>query len=229
MRGPDIARLVARPIAHRGLHACGGEGPVENSLSAALAAIERGFAIECDVRLSRDGEAMVFHDDSLARLTGAPGLLADHDAAALGALRLARTIDRIPTLTAFLAVIAGRVPVFIEMKGVGDAARDALLAERVLVVVGGAATLVALESFDPFLLDRCAVAPYPVGLVGPGGDVPSPRRVDFVSWSIGDLPPAGYPGLPLTAWTVRTREQETLARANGAQVVFEGFVPSTSR
>ncbi len=229
MRERDVAPLVARPIAHRGLHACGGDGPVENSLSAALAAVGRGFAIECDVRLSRDGEAMVFHDDRLARLTGAPGVLADHDAATLGTLRLARTADRIPTLTAFLAAVDGRVPVFIEMKGVGDTARDALLAERVLVVIGGAATLLALESFDPFLVDRCAAAPCPVGLVGPGEDGPPPRRVDFVSWSIDDLPPTGHPGLPLTAWTVRTREQETLARANGAQIVFEGFAPSSPR
>ena len=229
MSGPDITRLVARPIAHRGLHACGGDGPVENSLSAALAAVKRGFAIECDVRLSRDGEAMVFHDDRLARLTGAPGVLADHDAAALSALRLARTPDRIPTLAAFLAAVDGRVPVFIEMKGVGNAARDAVLAERVLVVIDGATTLLALESFDPFLVDRCAAAPCPVGLVGPGAGVPPPRRVDFVSWSIDDLPPNGHPGLPLTTWTVRTREQETLARANGAQIVFEGFAPSSSR
>ena len=226
----DFAPLVARPIAHRGLHARGGEGPIENSIPAALAAVEHGFAIECDVRLSRDGEAMVFHDDELARLTGCPGTLADYDATALGALCLAGTTDHIPTLAAFFAAIDGRIPVFVEMKGVGDAARDALLAERVLAVVGRAATPIALESFEPFLVERCRAAPCPVGLVGPGRDTSRPAgRIDFVSWSIDDLPPHVYPGLPLTCWTVRTREQEALARSHGAQIVFEHFTPASSR
>ena len=227
--GRDFAPLVARPIAHRGLHACGGEGPVENSIRAALAAVDHGFAVECDVRLSRDGEAMVFHDGELARLTGAPGTLAEHDAAALGRLRLARTADRVPTLAAFLAAIGGRTPVFIELKGVGEAARDALLAERVLAVIGPAATRLALESFDPFLVERCRAAPCPVGLVGPGDSDARPERVDFVSWSIDHLPPPARLELPLTCWTVRTREQEALARSWGAQIVFEGFTPARPR
>ncbi len=229
MAGRTFAALVARPIAHRGLHACGGEGSVENSIRAALAAVERGFGIECDVRLSRDGEVMVFHDDTLARLTGAPGALADRDAADLGTLRLAGTADRIPTLAAFLAAVDGRVPVFIEMKGVGEAGRDALLAERVLAIVGDTGAPVALESFDPRLLDLCGAAPCPLGLVGPGEDVAPPRRVDFVSWSIDALPPADHPALPLTSWTVRTREQEARARDHGAQIVFEGFNPFSPR
>ena len=228
--GQDLAPLLARPIAHRGLHACGGEGPVENSIPAALAAVERGFAIECDVRLSRDGEAMVFHDEDLARLTGSGGRLADHDATVLDALRLKGTADRIPTLAAFLAAVDGRVPVFIEMKSAGIAARDVLLAERVLAVIGSASTLLALESFDPFLVDRCRAAPCPVGLVGPGEGDPRPSRVDFVSWSLADLPPAAcHAGLPLTAWTVRTLEQEIRARGYGAQIVFEGFTPASRR
>ncbi len=229
MREQDFAPLVARPIAHRGLHARGGEGRVENSIAAALAAVKRGFAVECDVRLSRDGEAMVFHDDGLARLTGCPGTLAEHDAAALGALRLSGTTDRIPTLAAFLDAIDGRVPVFVEMKGVGDALRDALLAERVLAVVGRAPKPIALESFEPFLVERCRAAPCPVGLVGPGRNGSRPSgRVDFVSWSIDHLPPDDHAGLPLTSWTVRTREQEALALSHGAQIVFEHFTPASS-
>ena len=62
-----LARLLAAPIAHRGLHACGAPGPVENSLSAAQAAIAAGYGIECDVQLSGDDEAIVFHDARLER------------------------------------------------------------------------------------------------------------------------------------------------------------------
>ena len=62
--------LVAQPIAHRGLHAKT-EDVIENSSSAARAAIARGFAIECDIQRSSDGNAMVFHDEALERLTEA--------------------------------------------------------------------------------------------------------------------------------------------------------------
>ena len=70
------AWLTARPIAHRGVHDAA-KGLAENSIGAAEAAIAGGFAIECDVQLSRDGEAMVFHDDNLRRLTRARGALAE--------------------------------------------------------------------------------------------------------------------------------------------------------
>jgi glycerophosphoryl diester phosphodiesterase len=72
MRAPGW--LTARPIAHRGLHDRS-RGIVENMPSAALAAIDGNFAIECDVQLAADGEAMVHHDDALGRLTEGSGVL----------------------------------------------------------------------------------------------------------------------------------------------------------
>jgi glycerophosphoryl diester phosphodiesterase len=71
--------LFGPPIAHRGLWSP--DGPPENSLAGFQAACAAGYGIELDVQLSADGEAMVFHDDDLARLTGAPGRLADRTAA----------------------------------------------------------------------------------------------------------------------------------------------------
>ena len=91
------AWLTARPIAHRGLHARD-TGIVENTLSAAQAAIERGFSIECDVQLSADGEAVVFHDSTLERLTASRGSIAKKTVADLAALALKGTDDRIATL-----------------------------------------------------------------------------------------------------------------------------------
>ena len=64
--------LIERPIAHRGLHDRV-QGIIENTVSSARAAIEHGYAIECDVQLSRDGQLLVFHDDHLDRLTTSPG------------------------------------------------------------------------------------------------------------------------------------------------------------
>ncbi len=87
-RSPDLpAAFLGAPIAHRGLHDRA-RGVVENSRAAAEAAIAAGYGIELDVQLTADGEAMVFHDDAMPRLTGEPGLVRDYTAAALGRIAL---------------------------------------------------------------------------------------------------------------------------------------------
>ena len=80
--------------AHRGLH---GGGRAENSLSAFKAAADAGFAIELDVRLSSDGVLMVFHDDTLDRMTEVTGRVDSVTAKELSALTLGGTEDTIPT------------------------------------------------------------------------------------------------------------------------------------
>src|SRR5687767_3344145 len=76
----DLGWLTAKPIAHRGLHDAA-RGVIENCASAFTAAIEAGYAIECDLQLSGDGEAVVFHDETLDRLMVGKGLVASHSAA----------------------------------------------------------------------------------------------------------------------------------------------------
>jgi glycerophosphoryl diester phosphodiesterase len=86
--------LFRPPIAHRGLWSP--DGPPENSLGAFQAACAAGYGIELDVQLSADGEAMVFHDDKLERLTGAPGRIRDRSAAELGELGCPAATRRSP-------------------------------------------------------------------------------------------------------------------------------------
>ncbi len=219
------------PIAHRGLHTGMGPGAVENSIAAANAAIEAGFGIECDVRLSRDGEAMVFHDSDLDRLTAMRGPLADQDAATLRDVTLRATNDTIPTLPDFLATIAGRVPLVIEIKQ--GATGDLRLVDRVLALLGTYAGDVVIESFDPaIVLYGLGRAPCPVGLVGPSemkgaSDEAALAHCDFVSWGINDLAriAAQAPEKPRTSWTIRTPAQQAIAARHAAQIVFEGFDP----
>ena len=229
-----LARLLAAPIAHRGLHACGQQGAVENSLGAAETAIAGGYGIECDILSSRDGEAMVFHDASLARLTGHAGDLADHDAAALTAMRLVDGPDRIPTLAAFLAAIDGRTPLVIEIKSDHDG--DMRLVDRALALIAGYRGVVALESFDPAILAHCRRVGVrrPIGLVGPLSEYapPDPAGLaasDFLSWNIARLATVRDAGLPLSTWTVRTGADQAAAERAGAQIVFEGLRPSIAR
>jgi glycerophosphoryl diester phosphodiesterase len=107
-------RLFHPPVAHRGLWTP--DGPPENSLGAFQAAAAAGYGVELDVQLSADGEAMVFHDASLARMTGAEGKLAERTATELAELRLAGTDERIPTLAETLALVGKRAMVHIELK-----------------------------------------------------------------------------------------------------------------
>lgn len=218
----SLTRMLARPIAHRGLHGCGGAGPVENTLPAALAAVEAGYGVECDVLFARDGTPVVIHDETLGRLAGRPEAVASLDAATLGTLPL-RGGGAIPTLDALLAAIAGRVMLVIEVKTVPDPR----LVDAVLDRLARYAGPVVVESFDPAILARCRSAPCPVGLVGPGDDAVDPAdlaRCDFVSWNVAGLDsrPAA---LPATSWTVRSPGDAARAAAAGAQIVFEGWRP----
>ncbi len=239
--------LIARPIVHRGLHDAS-KGRIENTLAAADAAIAAGYAIECDVRLSNDGEAMVFHDATLDRLTETSGPLEARSANELAGVRFKATPDRMPTLPELLARIAGRTPLICEIKSGFDG--DTRLADRVAAVAGEYAGPLALKSFDPEVIAhlRARGVANPLGIVAEAsyqGEywrelrpeqkqecaafLHYPRtRPDFLSWNVDDLPhptPALLRALttaPVMAWTVRDGEQRRRARLWADQIVFEG-------
>jgi glycerophosphoryl diester phosphodiesterase len=99
-------------FAHRGRH-----GPfpfVENSLTAFAACLEMGAGVECDVRLTRDGEIVVFHDSDAARLTGMNAVIEQSTLDELRRLPFAN--QPIPTLGELLALVDGRAPILIEVK-----------------------------------------------------------------------------------------------------------------
>ena len=120
MRAPDW--LTARPVAHRGLHDRA-HGIVENMPGAVQAAIDGNFAIEVDMQLSADGEAMVHHDDELGRLTEGSGALRDMTAAELRAIRFKDTAERMMSLGDLCALVGGRAPLLIEVKSHFDGDR----------------------------------------------------------------------------------------------------------
>src|SRR6516165_3254686 len=120
VRAPDW--LTARPVAHRGLHDAAG-GIIENMPGAALAAIAQNFAIECDIQLTADGEAMVHHDDELGRLTEGSGALLDKSALELKSVSFRNTSERMMTLSDLCTLVAGRVPLVIEVKSHFDGDR----------------------------------------------------------------------------------------------------------
>ena len=101
--------LIERPIAHRGLHDAA-NGVIENTLCAAEAAIAGGFAIECDIQLSADGEAIVFHDETLDRLTDATGPLSALSASEITNVRIRESGEAATTFADVLVIDADPTP-----------------------------------------------------------------------------------------------------------------------
>ena len=130
--------------AHRGLW---GRGVAENSLSAFRLAKEKGYGIELDVQLSSDGEVVVFHDESLLRVTGCDAFVYEKDLAFLKTLRLSSTEDTVPTLREVLELIDGRVPLLVEIK---SDHKWQMICEKAAEILDGYAGAYLVESFHPF-------------------------------------------------------------------------------
>jgi glycerophosphoryl diester phosphodiesterase len=248
----DLSWLTARPIAHRGLHDRA-RGIIENSTAAFAAAVDHGFSMECDVQMTSDGEAVVFHDFDLDRLTGDGGAVVGRTAKALADIALSDSAarDRIGTLADLIDLVAGRAPIVVEIKSRFDG--DLRLTRRVVETLSGRTEPVAVKSFDPRIVAalRVMMPERPRGIVAmsqyeyPDYETvpPAEKRAmaalahfsemapDFISWSVKDLPHAGPQlcraqlGLPVMTWTVRTPEDVVRARAHADQMVFEGFLP----
>ena len=206
--------LIERPIAHRGLHD-GASGVIENTLRAAEAAIAGGFAIECDIQLSADGEAIVFHDESLDRLTGASGPVSALSSAEIARVEIKGAGEPPPTFGAFLDRVAGRTPIICELKSRFDG--DWRLADRAAALAATYDGPLAFKSFDHDLVAylrlrrphmRRPGGPCPIGLLAQASyDDPSwaflndeqkrawtdfdhydLARPDFLSFNVDDLP-----------------------------------------
>ncbi|MBO0743211.1 MAG: glycerophosphodiester phosphodiesterase, partial [Hyphomicrobiaceae bacterium] len=107
--------VFLRPIAHRGLHDKA-RGRIENSAAAFLAAIGKGYGIECDLQAACDGTPMVFHDDRLERLVGSKGRISRQAPAALARLRYKGQDAGILTFAELLHLVTGQVPLLVEVK-----------------------------------------------------------------------------------------------------------------
>lgn len=234
----QLSWLVDRPIAHRGFHDMN-KARWENTLSAFGAAADRGYAIECDVHLTADGEVVVFHDDELKRLTGEDGYVWQRTAAELGALRVGGTADHVPTLYEMLAHVGGRVPIVIELKGIPG--RDHGLVRKVARALKGYDGKAAIMSFDHWLIREFAEhAPgVPAGLTAWGDkdhEIEAhfsmlAHGISFVSYGVVHLPNRFVRfvrdrlGMPVITWTVRDQAAVEATFANADQMTFEGFEP----
>jgi glycerophosphoryl diester phosphodiesterase len=247
---PGLDWLSARPVAHRGLHAAAA-GVIENTPSAFTAAAAAGYAIECDLQISVDGEAMVHHDDALGRLTDGSGRLDELTSTDLRRVAFKASTDRMISVGELCDLVAGRVTLVIELKS--GRAGDQRLAARAAAVLSGYAGPAAVMSFDPaqIVALRASAPSLTRGIVaeGWGGQFGASRvfargkralaygrdvlraHPQFLAYAVKDLP-ATLPlaarnigGMPLLTWTVRSPDDRRRAARWADQMIFEGFRP----
>ena len=227
--------------AHRGLH--DGEKP-ENSLAAFKAAVDAGFGIELDVRLSSDGKLVVFHDDTLERMVGIRKRVDELTVSELSALRLGDSNEGIPTFDEVLKLVDGKVPLLVEIKeDKGNSAVSDTTA-KTLSLYNGA---FIVESFNPISLGnvRKQLPMTPCGFLSCKHKAKSFTyfmltnlllnvicRPDFIAYCHTDSSNfflrlvRGLFRVPTLAWTVRSEEEERTAKKNGFDgIIFEGYIP----
>ncbi len=239
--------LVAKPIAHRGLHH-EAIGRVENCESSFEAAIAMGFSLECDIQLTADGQAVVFHDDEVDRVLDGKGKVKQFTFQEIKALVFKQGRDRVQSLAELIEQVAGRATLVIEIKSLWDF--DFTLTDHAVKVLSTYGGPYALMSFDPDLIARVAATasstvrgitadrvidpyynPLPVAkrlAMQSFSHLPQ-TRPHFVSFDFSQLPfqpitefrGAGY---PILTWTIRNPKQAAAARRWSDQITFENFV-----
>ena len=244
--------LSQLPIAHRGLHAA---GVPENSLAAFVAAAERGYAIETDVRFTKDKQLVLFHDDTVDRMTDGAGNVSAFSFIDLRELRLERTEERVPLLEELLEIAAGRVPLLLEIKNMPGIKGNEIAAAIAKLTARFPVTY-AVQSFQPMYVRayKKLCPQIAGGVLGSGerftksmfGGSPFWRlqahvikhcsmnfivAPDFISYRAQDLPTAPvsrFRGTRL-AWVVRSREEEADVRRFADNIIFEGYLPHLDR
>ena len=242
--------FLKTPIAHRALHDAT-KGVYENCRSAIIAAIEHGYAIEIDLQLSLDDHAMVFHDDTLDRLTDKRGDVSDYTAAELSQIKVGSGRDVIEQLEDILRLVDGRVPLLIELKDQSRqlAQTDGRLERATIDALSLYHGPVAVMSFNPHMIAEMAKlsSDLPLGLTTGSFMDPSwgidAKRIAHLS-QIADFDPTRYSfvshfALELTApyiqklreqgtaiftWTIRSPEAEAIARQTVDNITFEGYL-----
>lgn len=236
MRIDKYSTLFNTPIAHRGLW---GNGVPENSLSAYKNAAEKGFPIEIDLFPTADGEIVVFHDDTLSRMTGADGKITKKTLSELKELSLMGTDEKIPTLKEVLAAVNGIVPILVEFKN----QQDNSYVDKAVDILKKYKGEFAVQSFNPFILRKIKkLAPEFIRGILAAKEPDTKKFIekiivkympfnflckpDFISYDYKGLPlkKRKLGTRPLIAWTVTDKETAKKIKPLCDNIIFENFI-----
>jgi glycerophosphoryl diester phosphodiesterase len=246
-----LKQIFARPIAHRGHHDVA-QNIAENSKAAFTSAIANRYAIECDLQLTGDDQAIVFHDENLDRLTPQLGKVSDISVGQATNIPLKNSAehDHIMSFAQLLDFVDGRVPLVVELKS--QKGRNAQLAKAAHETAKDYLGVLCFKSFDPDLLVQLhrIKDKWPKGIVVER-ETPEDEsswtgfllrhlvhlplsRPDFVSCDVNslDLPAVrAYrsSGRDVMSWTINNSERWAIAQENADQIVFENINPQTGQ
>jgi len=254
MRHPKVLRrCLGKQFAHRGLHDSA-KGIPENSLAAYKKAVENGFGIELDVRLTSDGVPVIMHDPSAKRMTGVDRRISEMTLSELKPLRISGTDQHIPTLAEALSLVNGQVPIIVELKIEKDNFDQ--LGTKVFEVLDKYKGDYVMECFDPRMLSWLrknrpkAVRGQLIMYFKRHGDKALPAIADWLTHNLilnviarPDFISIYYPdrrSLPLKLcrligvkefdWTVTSQKQLDICREDGVEsTIFEGFIPDSKK
>jgi glycerophosphoryl diester phosphodiesterase len=244
LKGHENGWLLKRFVAHRGFHTGDSERP-ENSLKAFASAVANGYGIELDVRLSVDRTAVVFHDQTLERMTGGKRPVSACTAAELSRTRLLDSDQTIPLLKVVLELVKGSVPLLVEIKNDGNPGALEWAVRKELSFYTGN---FAVQSFNPYSLGWFKANAPDVVRGQLSGDF---RDEDlfflkklilrnlfmnwksvphFLSYDIHCLPfwavnRIRRRGFPVLGWTVRSQTEYLSVKPHVDNIIFERFVP----
>lgn len=244
---PGLEKLRGWSYAHRGLHDA---ARPENSMSAFRAALEGGYGIELDVHLLSDGNLAVMHDSLLKRTTGTDGRIEDLTTGQLKNHHLGGTGETIPEFRQVLELFAGKAPLIIELKAVGN--NYARLCEAVCTMMEDYNGVYCLESFDPrcllwlkknrpdilrgqlaenYFASPTSSLPFLLKLLLTHQVGNFLTRPDFIAYkyrdrkTISNFLSRKVWGLQGVSWTLETQEEYDTAVKEGWIPIFEGFRP----
>ena len=247
---PELEYLRKYRYAHRGFH----DKPQipENSLPAFRRAIEHGFGSEFDVHLTKDGQLVVFHDDTTDRCTGQSGTLEDRTLKEVRELRLEGTQEQIPLFDEVLELFENTgLPLIIELKVVGG--NQGPLAEKVCTRLDSYKGHFCIECFDPRAMAEVrklrpdivrgqlssdfvkepATSPKGTRSILTNLKMDFLSKPDFVAYNFDYASNKAFRkavarGIQGVAWTIRTPEDMKKAESLGYICIFEKFDPNTS-
>ncbi len=239
MRIKNDSFLINKPIAHRGIW---DDKTAENSFSAFNNAILNNVPIEIDLFLTVDNKIVVFHDDSLFRLTGENNNVYDKTLLELNQLKLLNTEEKIMTFTELLDLINGKIPILIEIKNQPNGKKLIKILIEILKKYKGE---FAIQSFNPFYIKRAKkLAPHYIYGILSDKNYRSKNKIsqfivnnmplnflikpDFISVNYDNLPlkRSKTKNKVVIAWTITGSKAETYSYLNGAHnIIYEGFLP----
>ncbi len=233
-------------VAHRGLFDNDNKIP-ENSIPAFRRAADNGFGIETDVQMTRDGVLVVFHDDTLDRMTGVHGILSDYTYEELQSFRLLNTDCQIPTFEEFLTAANG-VNLIVEIKNHADIGE---VEQKTYDMLKGYKGNYCIESFNPLIVRWFKVHAPEVIRGTLSCDYKSDKMSNFRKWLLRELKLCNWNGsqfiafdaatiatnksvakfgkkIPIICWTIRSQQQYEDLKPYFDNIIFDSYLPKTT-